>query len=224
MRMERGTTIDLYMAIDMLQGAWMDVSASTIANCFRHASFGRIDLGDRGLRLRSHTNLDKRGRVAYSSLGDNFLTREEVEAANRQRAAVQNELGAMPATQRKFQATEPYPVPAIVTGEGGKFRLAQMQIVLWSLMHMEQHVSLIAVETALHEAMLRYNAGCYRATREISASVGLITPGHLALQRAAEKDALRMNKASKRKQEKMEKQQRRKTVRQDPSSYDAGSF
>lgn len=157
-------------------------------------------------------------------LETHFLTREEVEAANRQRAAVQNELGAMPATQRKFQATEPYPVPAIVTGEGGKFRLAQMQIVLWSLMPMEQHVSLIAVETALHEAMLRYNAGCYRATREISASVGLITPGHLALQRAAEKDALRMNKASKRKQEKMEKQQRRKTVRQDPSSYAAGSF
>ncbi|KAH9375937.1 hypothetical protein HPB48_012577 [Haemaphysalis longicornis] len=28
------------MAIDMLQAAWMSVPASTIANCFRHASFG----------------------------------------------------------------------------------------------------------------------------------------------------------------------------------------
>ncbi|KAH9360939.1 hypothetical protein HPB48_007020 [Haemaphysalis longicornis] len=111
-------------------------------------------------------------------LETHFLTCEEVEAANRRCAAVQNELGAMPATQRKLQATEAYPVPAIVTGEG---------------------------------LLEKYE------------SVGLITPGHLALQRAAEKDALRMNKASKRKQE-MEKQQRRKTVRQDPSRYAAGSF
>uniref|UniRef100_L7M204 Putative tick transposon n=1 Tax=Rhipicephalus pulchellus TaxID=72859 RepID=L7M204_RHIPC len=28
------------MAIEMLQAAWMAVTASTIANCFRHASFG----------------------------------------------------------------------------------------------------------------------------------------------------------------------------------------
>lgn len=95
--------------------------------------------------------------------------------------------------------------------------------VLWSLMPKEQHASLIAVETALHEAVLRYNAGCYRATREISVSVGL-TPGHLALQRAAEKDALRMNKASKRKQEKTEKRQRRERVGKDTSSYASGSF
>ncbi|KAH9369686.1 hypothetical protein HPB48_007653 [Haemaphysalis longicornis] len=45
MRMKRETTIDLYMAIDMLQGAWMAVLASTIANCFRHASFG-VSSGD----------------------------------------------------------------------------------------------------------------------------------------------------------------------------------
>ncbi|KAH7943394.1 hypothetical protein HPB52_007797 [Rhipicephalus sanguineus] len=42
--------------------------------------------------------------------------------------------------------------------------------VLWSLMPKEQHASLIAVETALHEAVLRYNAGCYRATQELSSS------------------------------------------------------
>ncbi|XP_037568125.1 tigger transposable element-derived protein 6-like [Dermacentor silvarum] len=52
MSMKRETTIDLYMAIEMLQAAWMAVTASTIANCFRHASFGvssgepSEDLGD----------------------------------------------------------------------------------------------------------------------------------------------------------------------------------
>ncbi|KAH7971993.1 hypothetical protein HPB52_004756 [Rhipicephalus sanguineus] len=61
--------------------------------------------------------------------------------------------------------------------------------VLWSLMPKEQHASLIAVETALHDAVLRYNAGCYRATQELASSVGL-TPGHLAIQRAAEKDSV----------------------------------
>ncbi|KAH7968329.1 hypothetical protein HPB52_007864 [Rhipicephalus sanguineus] len=49
MSMKRETTIDLYMAIELLQAA---VTASTIANCFRHASFGvssrepSEDLGD----------------------------------------------------------------------------------------------------------------------------------------------------------------------------------
>ncbi|KAH7955474.1 hypothetical protein HPB52_000924 [Rhipicephalus sanguineus] len=62
--------------------------------------------------------------------------------------------------------------------------------VLWSLMLKEQHASLIAVETALHEAVLRFNAGCYRATQELPSSVGL-TPGHLTNQGAAEKDSLR---------------------------------
>lgn len=40
MSTKRETQIDLYMAIEMLQAAWMSVPASTIANCFRHASFG----------------------------------------------------------------------------------------------------------------------------------------------------------------------------------------
>ncbi|KAH7950995.1 hypothetical protein HPB52_004235 [Rhipicephalus sanguineus] len=46
--MKRETTIDLYMAIEMLQAAWMSVTESTIANCFRHASFGVNSGGDSG--------------------------------------------------------------------------------------------------------------------------------------------------------------------------------
>ncbi|XP_075722123.1 uncharacterized protein LOC142765273 [Rhipicephalus microplus] len=94
--------------------------------------------------------------------------------------------------------------------------------VLWSLMPKEQHASLSAVETALHDAVLRYNGGCYRATQELASSVGL-TPGHLAIQRAAEKNSLRLKKAKKRSLEKMERRQR-KRVPKDTSSYAAGSF
>lgn len=39
MRMKRDTDVDLYDALEMLQAAWMSVTATTIANCFRHASF-----------------------------------------------------------------------------------------------------------------------------------------------------------------------------------------
>lgn len=39
MRMKRDTDVDLYAALEMLQAAWMSVTATTIANCFRHASF-----------------------------------------------------------------------------------------------------------------------------------------------------------------------------------------
>ncbi|KAH7946555.1 hypothetical protein HPB52_000948 [Rhipicephalus sanguineus] len=46
MSRKRVTTIDLYMAIEMLQAAWMSATASTIANCFRHASFGVNSGGD----------------------------------------------------------------------------------------------------------------------------------------------------------------------------------
>ncbi|KAH7932065.1 hypothetical protein HPB52_024918 [Rhipicephalus sanguineus] len=84
--------------------------------------------------------------------------------------------------------------------------------VLWSLMPKEQHASLIAVETALHDAVLRYNAGCYRATQELASSVGL-TPGHLAIQRAAEKDSVRLKKAKKRSLQKMERRQRKRSGR-----------
>ncbi|KAM7298916.1 uncharacterized protein ISCGN_019483 [Ixodes scapularis] len=94
--------------------------------------------------------------------------------------------------------------------------------VLWSLMPKEQHASLIAVETALHEAVLRFNAGCYKGTAEISVAVGL-QPAHLALQRAAEKDALRLHKASKRHQDKLERRNKKK-VRKNTSDYSAGSF
>nr|XP_050023958.1 tigger transposable element-derived protein 6-like [Dermacentor andersoni] len=40
MTMKRESMIDLYMAIEMLQAAWMAVPASTIADCSWHASFG----------------------------------------------------------------------------------------------------------------------------------------------------------------------------------------
>ncbi|KAH7952315.1 hypothetical protein HPB52_021455 [Rhipicephalus sanguineus] len=49
MSTKRETTIDLYclyMVIEMLQAAWMSVTASTIANSFRHASFGVNSGGD----------------------------------------------------------------------------------------------------------------------------------------------------------------------------------
>lgn len=95
--------------------------------------------------------------------------------------------------------------------------------ILWSLMPKEQHSSLIAVETALHEAVLRYNAGCCKATEVISDSIGL-QPGHLAIQRPREKDALRLKKNSKRHQEKMEARQKNKRVRKDTSNYSTGAF
>lgn len=86
----------------------------------------------------------------------------------------------------------------------------------------DQHASLLAVEGALCEAVFRYNAGCYRATQELSTSVGL-TPGHLTIQRAAEKDSLRLKKAQKQSEEKVERR-KRKRVPKDTSSYAAGSF
>ncbi|XP_075554628.1 uncharacterized protein LOC142587468 [Dermacentor variabilis] len=94
--------------------------------------------------------------------------------------------------------------------------------VLWSLMPKEQHASLIAVETALNDAVMQYNAGNQRATKEISLSAGL-TPGHLAIHRAVEKDALRMGKAEKRGQAKTERRQRKKACK-DTANYSAGSF
>ncbi|KAH7943983.1 hypothetical protein HPB52_014057 [Rhipicephalus sanguineus] len=51
--MKRETTINLYMAIEMLQAAWMSVTASMIVNCFRHASFGVNSSGDsEDIRMR----------------------------------------------------------------------------------------------------------------------------------------------------------------------------
>ncbi|KAM7293101.1 uncharacterized protein ISCGN_026231 [Ixodes scapularis] len=94
--------------------------------------------------------------------------------------------------------------------------------VLWSLMPKEQHASLIAVETALHEAVLRFNAGLYRATETISEALGL-KPAHLALRRAAEKDAMRVRKANKRQQAKTE-QRKNKRLQKDTSDYSAGAF
>ncbi|KAH7980486.1 hypothetical protein HPB49_016590 [Dermacentor silvarum] len=95
--------------------------------------------------------------------------------------------------------------------------------VLWSLMPKEQHTSLIAVETALHDTVLRYNAGCCKATEIISVSVGLQS-GHLAIHRALEKDAQCLKKNTKRHQEKMETRRNRKRVHKYTPSYSAGAF
>ncbi|KAH7932066.1 hypothetical protein HPB52_024919 [Rhipicephalus sanguineus] len=59
-------------------------------------------------------------------LRTSFLTCEEKEAADQQRAAVQRELGAMPATERKFQAMECDHEAATATSEGETFLLVQM--------------------------------------------------------------------------------------------------
>ncbi|KAH7940646.1 hypothetical protein HPB49_002745 [Dermacentor silvarum] len=59
-------------------------------------------------------------------LKTHFPTCEEKEAADKKRAAVQQGLGATPATERKFQAMERDPEAATATSEGEKFLLAQM--------------------------------------------------------------------------------------------------
>lgn len=64
--MNRQTMIDLYMAMDMLRRAWMDVSATTIAKCFRHASFG--DNSDDSDELGAVANEGAAGDEALASL------------------------------------------------------------------------------------------------------------------------------------------------------------
>lgn len=94
--------------------------------------------------------------------------------------------------------------------------------LFWSLMPKKHHMLPIAVETALHEAVLMFNAGCHRVTKKISDSLGL-KPAHLVLRRAAEKDAIRMHKANNHHQAKTEKWSKRR-VRKNISDYSAGSF
>lgn len=66
MSIKRETTIDLYMAIEMLQAAWMAVPASTIANCYRHASFG-VSSGGYSEGLGAAANEGAAGRQAIAS-------------------------------------------------------------------------------------------------------------------------------------------------------------
>ncbi|XP_037505595.1 tigger transposable element-derived protein 6-like [Rhipicephalus sanguineus] len=69
MRMKRDTDVDLYAALEMLQAAWMNVTATTIANCFRHASFAAApDASDEPL-------LDE------PATPDGFATSDEVAAS-----------------------------------------------------------------------------------------------------------------------------------------------
>lgn len=94
--------------------------------------------------------------------------------------------------------------------------------VLWSLMPKEQHASLVSVEAALHEAVIRFNAGCARAHQEINSAMNL-QPAHLALRRASEKDSLRLSKATKRHHAKQDARQKRK-AKHSTTDYAAGSF
>ncbi|XP_075547627.1 uncharacterized protein LOC142582108 [Dermacentor variabilis] len=68
-----------------------------------------------------------------------------------------------------------------------------LHAVIWSILPKEQNASLIAAETAVNEAVCKYNAGTLRAYRQFCASLGL-KPGKHSLQRAAGKDALRKKK------------------------------
>lgn len=68
--------------------------------------------------------------------------------------------------------------------------------VIWSIMPKDKHASLIAVETAVSEAVCRFNSGTLRAYREFCTSLGVQPAGH-GLRRAAEKDALRKKRAQK---------------------------
>ncbi|CAN7988270.1 unnamed protein product [Ixodes hexagonus] len=62
-------------------------------------------------------------------LRTHFLTREEIQAEARHCDTVQAELGAMPATQRKFEAMLPNPTPASATSQGEKFCLVQIDVL-----------------------------------------------------------------------------------------------
>ncbi|KAH9374153.1 hypothetical protein HPB48_005422 [Haemaphysalis longicornis] len=66
--LKRDIDVDLYAAIEMLQAAWMSVTATTIANCFRHASFAAAPNA-------SNEPLDE------PAVPDGFTTSEEVSAS-----------------------------------------------------------------------------------------------------------------------------------------------
>ncbi|CAN7978839.1 unnamed protein product, partial [Ixodes persulcatus] len=80
---------------------------------------------------------------------------------------------------------------------GGKTQNAaeSLHSVIWSFLPKDEHASLIAAETAVSEAICRFNSGNSRAYREFCSSLG-IQPGGLALRRASEKDAARQKKAA----------------------------
>lgn len=68
--------------------------------------------------------------------------------------------------------------------------------VIWSLQSKTQFASLLSVESAVADAVCRFNAGCVTALQEISPQLGYI-PGSCSIRRAAEKDVRRIKKATK---------------------------
>ncbi|XP_072143331.1 uncharacterized protein [Dermacentor andersoni] len=97
-----------------------------------------------------------------------------------------------------------------------------LHAVIWSILPKEQNASLIAAETAVNEAVCKYNAGTLRAYRQFCASLGL-KPGKHSLQRAAEKDALRKKKASKKHQMKGHMPKKPRCAK-DTKDYNPGAF
>lgn len=94
--------------------------------------------------------------------------------------------------------------------------------VIWSVLPKDEHASLVAAETAVSEAICRFNCGSFRAYTEFCSSLG-IRPGGLALRRAAEKDASRKKKASRALQAKGQKP-KKCCVEKDTEDYNPGAF
>lgn len=94
--------------------------------------------------------------------------------------------------------------------------------IIWSILPKEEHASLIAAETAVSEAICRYNAGNLHAYTQLCTSLGL-QPGRHALRRAAEKDAMRKKKAAKAHQAKGQMAKRRRTAK-DTKDYNPGAY
>ncbi|XP_077536306.1 uncharacterized protein LOC144148663 [Haemaphysalis longicornis] len=94
--------------------------------------------------------------------------------------------------------------------------------VIWSLLPKDENASLIATETAVNEAVCKYNSGTRRAYAESCASQGLQIGQH-ALRRGAEKDALRKRKAAKALQLRG-KAPKKPHVQKDTKDYNPGAF
>lgn len=71
-----------------------------------------------------------------------------------------------------------------------------MNSLIWSLQSKSQFASLRSVESAVADAVCRFNGGCKSALQEITAQLGF-NPGDCSLRRAAEKDAKRVKRAQK---------------------------
>ncbi|KAK8762919.1 hypothetical protein V5799_034471 [Amblyomma americanum] len=89
--------------------------------------------------------------------------------------------------------------------------------VIWSLLPKDKNASLTATETALNEAVCKFNAGTRRAYTEYCSTLGLQTGQH-ALRRAAEKDALQKRKAAKALQSRG-KASKKPSVKKDTKDY-----